>query len=38
LLEIVVMHFILPALMAFFFTETMRKLKWIKDGDMKLVL
>ena len=38
MLEIVVMHFILPALLAFFFAETMRKLKWIKDGDMKLEL
>lgn len=38
LLEILIMHFILPALLAFFFAETMRKLKWIKDGDMKLDL
>lgn len=38
MLEIVVMHFILPALLALFFSETMRKLKWIKDGDMKLDL
>lgn len=38
MLEIVVMHFVLPALIAFFFAETMRKLKWIKDGDMKLDL
>ncbi len=38
LLEIVVMHFVLPALLSFFFAETMRKLKWIKDGDMKLDL
>ena len=38
ILEIIIMHFILPALMAFFFAEIMRKLKWIKDGDMKLDL
>jgi uncharacterized membrane protein len=38
ILEIVAMHFVLPALLAFFFSETMRKLKWIKDGDMKLDL
>lgn len=38
MLEIVVMHFVLPALLSFFFSETMRKLKWIKDGDMKLDL
>jgi len=37
-LEIVAMHFVLPALVSFFFSETMRKLKWIKDGDMKLEL
>lgn len=38
MLEIVVMHFVLPALLSIFFAETMRKLKWIKDGDMKLDL
>ena len=38
LLEIALMHFILPAILSFFFAETMRKLKWIKDGDMKLDL
>ena len=37
-LEIVIMHFVLPALLTVFFSETMRKLKWIKDGDMKLDL
>ncbi len=37
-LEIVAMHFVLPALLSLFFAETMRKLKWIKDGDMKLDL
>lgn len=38
LLEITLMHFILPAILSLFFAETMRKLKWIKDGDMKLDL
>lgn len=38
LIEIVVMHFVLPAVISFFVSETMRKLKWIKDGDMKLDL
>lgn len=38
MLEIVIMHFVLPALLSFFFAETMRKLKWIKDGDMNLDL
>ena len=38
MLEIVVMHFVLPAILAAFFATTMRKLKWIKDGDMKLDL
>ena len=37
-LEILAMHFILPALLSVFFAEAMRKLKWIKDGDMKLDL
>lgn len=38
MLEIIAMHFVIPALLAVFFAETMRKLKWIKDGDMKLEL
>ena len=38
LAEIVVMHFVLPAILALAISETMRKLKWIKDGDMKLEL
>lgn len=36
LIEIAVMHFILPAALALFFSEVMRLLKWIKPGDMKL--
>lgn len=38
MLEIIVMHFVFPALLSVFFAETMRKLKWIKDGDMRLEL
>lgn len=36
LLEIAVVHFILPAVIALAVTECMRKLGWIKNGDMKL--
>ncbi|MGN0507025.1 MAG: PTS transporter subunit IIC [Lachnospiraceae bacterium] len=36
LIKIALMHFILPALLAFGISEGMRKLGWIKDGDMKL--
>lgn len=36
LLEIIVVHIVLPAILAFAVSEVMRKLKWIKDGDMKL--
>ena len=36
ILEIVLMHFVLPALMAWGVSEVMRKLKWIKSGDMRL--
>ena len=36
LIEIVLMHFVLPAVVAFFVSECMRKLGWIKSGDMKL--
>lgn len=38
LLEMAVMHFVLPAVMAFGIAQAMRKLGWIKDGDMKLEL
>lgn len=38
ILEMAVMHFILPAVMAFAISKAMRKLGWIKDGDMKLDL
>lgn len=36
LVEIIVMHFVLPALIALGVSEFMRKKKWIQDGDMKL--
>lgn len=36
ILEIVVMQFVLPALISLGVAETMRKLGWIKKGDMKL--
>lgn len=36
LAQIILMHFILPGLLAFAISELMRKKGWIKDGDMKL--
>ena len=36
LIEIVVMHFVAPALLSFLISEFMRKRKWIKEGDRKL--
>lgn len=36
LIEIAVMHFILPAILALGISEFMRKRGWIKSGDMKL--
>ncbi len=38
LLEILLMYFIAPAAISLFFSESMRKLGWIKKGDMKLEL
>lgn len=37
MLEIVLMHFILPAALCLAIAEAMRKLGWIKSGDLKLV-
>ena len=37
LIEIIVMHFVLPALLCFGISEAMRKLNWIKKDDLKLV-
>lgn len=36
-LEIALMHFVLPAVVTLGIAEAMRKLGWIKSGDMKLV-
>lgn len=36
LVEILLMHFVLPGLIALGVSEFMRKKKWIQDGDMKL--
>ncbi len=38
LVEILVMHFVAPAVLSYFISETMRKMGWIKSGDMKLDL
>ena len=36
LVEIIVMHFVLPAAVTLGIAEAMRKLKFIKNGDLKL--
>lgn len=36
LVEIIIMHFIAPAVLSLLISSFMRKKKWIKDGDMKL--
>lgn len=36
LLEIVLMHFVAPALLSLGIAECMRKLGWIKNGDMRI--
>jgi hypothetical protein len=38
LIEIVVMHFIAPAVITYIIAEIMRKQKWIVSGDMKLTV
>ena len=35
-LQIVIMHFLVPGLLTLAIAEAMRKMKWIKDGYMKL--
>ena len=35
-LQIILMHFILPAMLTLLFDFILRKLGWVKDGDMKL--
>lgn len=36
LLEVVVMHFLLPAALTLFFDAAFRKLGWVRKGDMKI--
>jgi len=36
LIEIIVMHFVAPALLTLFFDRIFRKLGWVHSGDMKL--
>lgn len=36
LIQIIIMHFILPGILSFFISEFMRKKGYIKSGDMKL--
>lgn len=36
LIQIIIMHFVLPAVVTLIFSEGMRKAGWIKDVDMKL--
>ena len=36
LIQIIIMHFVLPTVVTLIFSEGMRKAGWIKDGDMKL--
>jgi len=37
-LSIVLLHFIAPAVLTILFTVPLRKIGWIKDGDLKLAL
>lgn len=34
--KIIVMHFVLPAILAFFISEGMRRARWIKSGEMRV--
>ncbi len=36
MIQILLMHFVLPSLLAFWISEIMRKKGWIRKGDMKL--
>ena len=38
MIEIMVMHFILPGILTFIIAQGFRKAGWIKDGDMALKL
>lgn len=35
-IEILFLHFVLPAILTYFIAQGLRKIKWIKDGDMKI--
>ena len=35
-LEIIMMHFVLPGVLTYFIAKGLRKINWIKDGDMTL--
>ncbi|NLY42825.1 MAG: PTS sugar transporter subunit IIC [Clostridiaceae bacterium] len=37
-IKVLLMHFIFPAILSFIFSEILRKINWIKYGDMKLEL
>ncbi|MGP1444517.1 MAG: PTS transporter subunit IIC [Treponema sp.] len=37
-LSILLLHFVAPAVLTFLFTVPLRKIGWIKDGDLKLAL
>ena len=37
-LSILLLHFIAPAVLTILFTLPLRKIGWIKDGDLKLAL
>jgi uncharacterized membrane protein len=37
LTEIAVMHFIAPALLSYAFVLVLRKIGWVRPGDMKLM-
>ena len=36
--QILLLHFFLPAILTYVFAELLRRIDWIKDGDMKLDL
>lgn len=38
LIEILIMHIVLPAVLAYFISEVMRKMNWLKSGDLRLSL
>ena len=35
-IEILFLHFVLPAILTYFIAQGLRKIRWIKDGDMKI--